>query len=118
LTTKIVDRLKEGRIKNVVPYGEDQLPKPPYIVVRPERDPLNRGRKFRIIVHMKPGQNIFLEDFVYKDLSDLLDNFGAYDRHGNYNILLTENDYTDIIIANDDKTISMERVFLLPSRIF
>jgi len=113
--TKIVEQLKTGTIKNVVPYGVEQLPAPPYVVVRPERDMLGRGRAYRIIVHMQPGQQIFLEDYVFNDLFDLLDNFTATSRNNNYNRLLTENDYTDIIISNDDGTISMERVFLLPS---
>jgi len=118
MTTKIVERLKTGIIKNVVPYGVEQLPEPPYVVVKSEKDPLERGRLYRIIAHYLPGQEIFLDDYVTDDLPDLLDNFSAYSRHGNYNTLLTENDYTDIIIDNDDGTISMERTFLLPTRIF
>ena len=101
----------------MVPFGTEILPAPPYIVVKTEKDPINRGRVYRIIVHMMPGQQTFLEDYLLNDLSDLLDNFSANSRHGNYNVLLTENNYTDIIITNDDKTISMDRVFLLPSRI-
>jgi hypothetical protein len=118
MTTKIVEQLKTGTIKNVAPFGSKKLPAPPYVVVKPERDPLNRGRMYRIIVHYKPGQNKWLEDYITNDLTDLLDNFSAYSRHGNYNTLLTENDYTDIVIDNDDGSISMERTFLLPTRIF
>ena len=118
MITKIVERLKTGTIKKVVPFGVEHLPAPPYIVVKPERDSVGRGRLYRIIVHYLPGQNTFLEDYVINDLSDLLDNFSAESRHGNYNTLLTENDYTDIVISNDDGTISMERTFLLPTRIF
>lgn len=118
MITKIIEQLKTGSIKNVVPYGVEQLPAPPYVVVRPESDTADRGRAFRIIVHMQPGQNIFLENYVFNDLSDLLDNFASRSRHNNYNVLLTENIYSDIITSNDDGTISMERVFLLPSRIF
>lgn len=118
MITKIIERLKTGRIKNVVAYGIEQLPAPPYVIVRPESDPLNRGRRYRIIIHMNPGQQTFLEDYLFNDLSDLLDDFSATSRHNNYNILLAENEYVDTIISNSDRTISMERIFLLPSRIF
>lgn len=117
MITKIVEKLKTGSIKNVVPYGVDQLPKPPYIVVKPTKDFLNRGRSYFIFVHMLPGQNIMLEDYLFNDLSILLDGFTAISRHGNLNNLLTENDYDDIV-RNDDGTISMGRVFLMPSIIF
>ena len=115
---KIVAQLKTGSIKNVVPYGSPQLPNPPYIVVRPEADSIGRGTVYRIIIHMLPGQQIFLEDYLRKDISDLLDEFGATTRHGNYNELMTTDEYNDIIISNDDGTISMERSYLLPSRLF
>lgn len=114
MTTKIVERLKTGIVKNVVPFGVEHLPEPPYTVVKPEKDPLDRGTLYRIIAHYLPGQNEFLKRYIMKDVFDLLDNFMAEMDTGNYNRLLTENDYTDIIIDNDDKTISMERVFLLP----
>ncbi len=118
MTTKIVAQLKTGSIERVVQFGVEQLPEPPYVVVKPEKDPFNRGRRYRIIAHFKPGQNIWLEDYIFNELTDLLDNFSTESRHGNYNTLLTENDYNDIVINNDDKTISMERIFLLPTRIF
>ncbi len=114
MTTKIVDKLKTGIIKNVVPFGVEQLPEPPYTVVKSEKDILNRGTIYRIIAHYLPGQNEFLKRYIMTDVFDLLDNFMAKMDSGNYNTLLTENDYDDIITDNDDKTISMERVFLLP----
>jgi hypothetical protein len=117
MLTKIVAHLKTGSISNVVPFGS-QLPAPPYIVVKPERDILNRGRLFKIIVHMSPGQQIFLEDYVFNDLSILLDDFASETRHRNFNELLNENEYDDIVVSNDDGTISMGRYFLMPSMIF
>lgn len=115
----IVARLKTGVIKNVVAYGYSlQMPEPPYVVVKPEPDVAGRGRSIRIIVHMLPGQNIMLEDYVMNDLSLLLSDFPILSRHGNRNMLLLEQEYTDIMPHNDDETISMERVFLIPSRLF
>ena len=118
MITKIVEQLKTGRIKNVVQYGVEQLPAPPYIVVRTEKDALGRGKLYRIIIHMQPGQEIFLDDYLINDLADLLDNFTTRSRHNNYNRLLTLNDYIDTIVSSDDGTISKERSFLMPSMIF
>jgi hypothetical protein len=115
---KIVAQLKTGDIKNVIPYGTATGNNKPYIVVRPERDAVGRGTVYRIIVHMDPGQQIFLEDYLKDDVSDLLDGFGSETRHGNYNKLETLDEYNDIIVNNDDGTISMERSFLLPSKLF
>jgi hypothetical protein len=118
MLTKIVEHLKTGPITNVIPYGSLPLPEPPYIVVKPERDTLGRGRAFRIVVHMLPGQQIFLEDFVRETLYTLLSEFTSASRHGNINQLDFGDEWSDIIIGNDDSTISMERVFLMPSLIF
>jgi hypothetical protein len=112
--TKIVERLKTGSIKRVVPYGVKILPEPPYVVVKPEKDPVGRGRLFRVIAHFFPGQNIMLEDYVFNEVFNLLDNFASINRHNSYNKLSTENNYIDTIVDNDDGTISMEREFLLP----
>lgn len=118
MITKIVAQLKTGKIKNVVPFGSGNLPAPPYAVVKMENDGLGRGRMVRIIGHMLPGQQTFLEDYMFNDVSVLLDGLKMISRHGNRNILETENEYTDIVANNDDGTISMERRFILPSRIF
>jgi hypothetical protein len=118
MITRIVEKLKTGIIKNVVPYGTIKLPAPPYIVVRPEADGMNRGRIFRIFVHFLPGQIEDLENYIQNDLSKLLGDFEALSRHGNRNKLFTTQDYSDIIANNDDGTISMERRFLMPSMFF
>lgn len=113
----VITKLKTGSISNVVPYGSAR-PAPPYVVVRPEQDPLNRGRVFRIIAHYNPGQQAWLEDYIFNEVKNLLDNYTAETRHENDNQLLTEDEYNDIIVDNDDGTISMERRFLMPSRNF
>ncbi len=115
--TVIVARLKTGSIPDVVPFGTSTLPAPPYVVVKPERDAIGRGRAFRIVAHAAPDQQIFLQDYVFEELSDLLDGYTAESRLGNLNQVLSEQDWTDLIGNNDDGTISMERVFLVPSRI-
>lgn len=118
MTDKIVAQLKTGKITNVVPYGSRNLPSPPYIVVKPIRDPLGRGRMFEIYVHFSPGQINDLEDYLFNDVGVLLDGFESETRHTNNNKLYTEQEYQDIITQNDDKTISMMRPYLMPSILF
>ena len=119
MITKVVEQLKTGTIKNVFKYGaETEMPEPPYIVVKTENDPAGRGKLYRIIGHMLPGQDIMLEDYMTKNISDLLSDFTAVGRNGARNMLLNENEYTDTIPISDDGTISYERVFLMPSRVF
>ena len=118
MLTKIVEKLKTGAIKNVVPYGVASLPAPPYIVVRPEADSLGRGRLMRIFIHMSPGYQAILEDYAFNTVPGLLDDFDTDDRFGNYNEVLSTPDYGDIVTNNDDGTISMERRFLVPQVLF
>lgn len=118
MITKIVERLKTGTVKNVVPYGVASLPAPPSVVVRPEADGLGRGRLFRIIAHFQPGQQTWLEDYIFDEVSDLLTDYKAVSRHGNTNIVRDVEDYIDTVVSNDDGTISMERRFLVPSRLW
>lgn len=110
----IITRLKTGTYTTVVPYGSAR-PAPPYVVVRPTAD--FRGRRFWVYLHMDPGQQSWIEDYVFGELTDLLDEYVADDRHNNTNRLVTDNEYQDII-TNDDGTISMGRAFLMPSRFF
>lgn len=118
MLSKIVARLKTGSIKNVVPFGSIAQ-NPSYIVVKPERAENGIGRRFRIIVHMKPDQQEFLEDYIFNELSTLLTDYQVESRHGNLNQLIMEDDnYTDITISNSDGTISMERCFIMPSKLF
>jgi len=118
MITRIIEKLKTGKIKNVVPYGTHPLPAAPYVVVRAEADGLGRGKIYRIFAHFLPGQICDLEDYIFNDLTLLLRNFEALSRHGNRNKLWTEQDYSDIITNNDDGTISMERRYLMPSKFF
>ena len=115
MTTRIVERLKTGSVKNVVPFGIATMPAAPYVVVKPESGVGERS--FLIIAHFKAGQNILLEDYIFNEVSELLKNFVTTDRHGN-NVRIKDADkYTDIVVENDDSTISMERIFYVPSRL-
>ena len=117
MITKIVEKLKTGTVKNVIPFGWS-LPAAPYVVVKMERDSLGRGIAYRIIAHFKPGQNIFLEDYVMNELMTLLDGYAAITRHGTYQELESTGEWGALVTDNDDSTISMERVFLVPGMIY
>jgi hypothetical protein len=90
------------------------MPNAPYVVVKPEKDPLGRGRIFRVIPHFPPGSQIDLEAYTFEELSTLLDDYQTDSRNGNTNDVLSEQEWTDYVSNNDDGTISMERVFLVP----
>jgi hypothetical protein len=110
----IVKRLRTGKIKNVVEFGTPPTSSP-YIVVKFERVP--GGRNVRVIVHYEQGYGKDLERYIFKDLSLLLRNWKGMDSCGNTFKVKETDEYTDVVVTNDDTTISMERVFYVPLRL-
>jgi hypothetical protein len=108
---KIVAQLKNGSIKNVVPFGS-ALPAAPYVVVKPEKLPYGRG--FRIIAHAAKGGNILLENYAMDEVITLLHDFTESDRFGNRFTVKDTGEWTDVAAISDDSTISMERLFYAP----
>lgn len=116
MTTAIVAQLKTGTYTNVVPFGRTAQ-NPPYVVVKPEFGP-GQTRLFRIFLHVLPSQQILLEDYIFDELTDLLSEFQGTDRNGNVFKLLPTDEFSDFAVTNDDDTLSMERVFLVPQRLY
>jgi hypothetical protein len=114
----IVTKIRAGSITNVAEFGYAKDLTAPYVVVRPERDPAGRGERVRVIAHMLKGQQTFLRRYVRSELSDLLADAEIVSSSGVANVLESEDDWGGILADNDDGTISMERCFLLPSRLF
>jgi len=112
----VVQRLQTGQVTNVVRYGTAQLPAPPYVVVRTEQR--DNGRALRFIAHFQPDQHKWLETYVLKELSDLLSDYHGVTDDGIHFRVIPTQEWSDIITGNDDGTISMERVFLLPGVLF
>jgi hypothetical protein len=119
---QVVKKLKTGAIKTVVPFdslfgsdGNPVYPAAPYIVVKTEKGV--GGRNFRIIVHFPLGARSQLENAMRATIK-LLKGFGATSRNGAYNRLEGPIDYTDVDVVNDDKTISMEALYLMPTKTF
>ena len=122
MITKIVQALKGGLSSaiSVVTFGDLETPNPPYVVIKQENDSASRGTVYRIIGHFSAGQQLFLEDLMRKDIPEILDDFKATDRNSNLNQLeiADNNTLPELIISNDDKTISMEILYFKPDRIF
>lgn len=116
MVNAIKTQLETGTIKNVVVFGDDNLPPAPYVVIKPTSTPVSRGVLYKIFVHYPPGYQKFLTDYIKNELVNLLDNFGAKTAEGNYKTLeLIEEDVGFLNRQNDDKTISMYRSFLAPA---
>ncbi len=115
MINKVVEQLKTGRVKTVVAYGQ-KAACTPYVVVKEE--PAPEGRRMRCIAHFERGQQVFLDDFVRDDMLALLDGVQLTSRYGATNILSVETEPSGLVVDNDDGTISRERCFLLPSKIF
>jgi hypothetical protein len=110
---KVLERLKTGSVTRVYLYGTDHGPDAPYVVVKEEPFP-GRGTQLRIFAHFLPGQQKFLRTYIRETLLDLLDDYEAESDDGNRNIVLSENQISDTMISEEDGTISMWRLFLIP----
>lgn len=112
----IRDRVLTGSIKNAVVFGSDMPKKTPYVVIKPEALPIGTG--IRIVVHYARNDILPMRDYLFNELSDLLNGFIYTDETGTTNEVLDAEEYTDIVISNDDNTISMDRLFYVPSRLY
>ncbi|MHB9293846.1 hypothetical protein Holit_02965 [Hollandina sp. SP2] len=115
----VYERLKGGSIKRVVLFGDSmKVPAPPYVVIKPEADTGNETRRIRIIAHAEQGQQTVLEDYVFTELPVLLGkSVWMTDRNKSRFRLVNSGEWTEVMLGNDDKTIAMERVFILPKRL-
>ena len=64
----VVTKLKTLSVPNVVPFGTAVMPQPPYTVVKPEKDILDRGRCLRVIGHFTPDQQLTLTDYIMQEV--------------------------------------------------
>jgi hypothetical protein len=115
----VVDRLKTGSIKNVIPFGNsDTLPPPPYVCVKQEPGAMNDRQNFRIIVHRKQGEQVLLEKYIFTELSGLL-NSGVWltKADGGKFRVMNNSDWYGPYAEDSDKSIVMERIFYAPKRL-
>jgi hypothetical protein len=118
MITAIINRIKTGSIREVVLFGDSaHVPAPPYVVVKTETGPI-QNRYIRLIVHRNSGEQDLLEDYVFHELTILLGKqVWLTDRNGGRFRLLNGEIWSEPILGNDDETIVMERLFILPYRI-
>ena len=115
MINEIVIRLQTGSIGSVVKFGTRELPAPPYICVKMEKHPVGRG--IRIIAHDIPDNQNILEDYIFRESSEILKNYKFTDAASNYYVIKDADEYTEVVADNDDGTISMERLFFVPNRL-
>lgn len=112
----VIDKLKTGSIKNVVPFGTRDMPNVPYVVVREDPD-IAIGTTYFITVHYPPSNILDLRTYVRSDLLDLLDGFKTSAGTAT-NVMDSAQIIGPIVTNNDDGSISQERQFILTERYF
>jgi hypothetical protein len=115
----VVDRLKTGSIKSVVPFGNSAtVPPPPYVCVKPEPGAMNDRQNFRIIVHRKQGEQVLLEKYIFGELGKLLNPSVWLAKAGGGKFRVMNNaDWYGPYAEDSDKSIVMERIFYAPKRL-
>ncbi len=111
---KIIERIKTGSIKRVIPKGFIARMEKPYIVVAID------GQELRVWAHFKNDQHAFLEDYCRAELSELLNGYQFTTFNGNTARIQPatgEVQGYSRIVLNEDNTISKERRWIIPGRL-
>lgn len=113
----IVEQLKTGSISNVFPRGQNIVnPDRPYVMVW-ESEPIeqkdNQGlNEYIIAVHFPPGNINQVDDYILKEVVDLLDCKTLTTRDGRLVTLHRTMRVSRLIEKNNDGTISRDRAFV------
>jgi len=119
MITAIINKLKTGSITNVYPRGCVVVnPPAPYVIVwgpelvpQPGEDSRGKNQYF-ISVHYTRGFINQLDDYIYNEVVDLLNNIRFVMRDGRRATLHISGAPSNLIETNDDNTISKERIFI------
>ena len=111
---RIIARLKEGSIKNVVPFGTERYGLPPYVIVKLETG--HQRINVRIILRIPQGTQQLYRPYLFSEVSDLLKDWMSTDENGNTFIVWDSGDWSEASALTDDNTLSMERIFYVPFR--
>ena len=119
MITAIINQLKTGSITNVYPRGDIITNyQPPYVIVwgpelvpQPGNEDQGKNQYF-ISAHFTRGFINQLDDYIYDEIVDLLNNFRGVMRDGRKATLHISGAPSNLIEGNDDNTISKERVFI------
>lgn len=116
MIAKVLEKVKTSSVKSVILFGATRPAAAPYDVIKTEKT--IGHRRFRIIAHRKPGENVALEAHI-RELIVLLDGYSATTARTTHNVLHFEPEgIQDVSAVSDDGTISMEASFLMPTRTF
>lgn len=119
MLSAIITQLKTGSITTVLPRGAVTTnPQPPYVIVWgpeliPQAGDEDRGKnQYFIAAHFARGFVNELDDYVYNELVDLLDEEVLIMRDLRKAKLRISGAPSNLIEGNDDNTISKERTFI------
>lgn len=109
----VVNKLKTGAWKSVIPFGM-KLPTAPYLVVKEEPAPALGYIRWRIIGHALPSQLMLLRTYMRKDVRALLlGPVAGVSPDNRYMVLeeMPEENPGALSVISDDGTISIESIF-------
>ena len=107
----IVERIKTGGIKNAVFFGNNFYRKEtPYVVIKPVAG--GDRMLYQIIVHAVLGTQDFLEDYVFKELPELLKK--PLEAGGKQITVRSTGQWNGPYVDGSDNTLAMSRDFYIP----
>jgi hypothetical protein len=110
----IVSELKKGSVKAVVPFGSSTLPAAPYLVVKEEPTPVLGRTTYRVIGHWPKGDILGVRRYMRRDVYNLLANKTLTSPNtGAKNLVESAQEIGTLVLENDDKTVSMERLMFV-----
>jgi hypothetical protein len=110
INTLVLNKIKEGSIKNVVFFGDsDAMPAAPYVVVKQEAG--ENRIVYRFIAHAFMGEQDMLDAYVRYELTALLKDVKT--DKGTIKFYST-GEWFGVQARSDDNTISMERTYFVP----
>ena len=107
----LVNRIKEGGIKNAVFFGNSfDRKETPYVVIKPEAG----GDRilYRFIVHAVLGTQDFLKDYVFRELPELLKT--PLEAGGKQITVRSTGHWNGPYVDGSDNTLAMSRDFYIP----
>ncbi|MCL2293566.1 MAG: hypothetical protein FWC36_01690 [Spirochaetes bacterium] len=120
MNTAIINKLKEGSIKNVILFGDSEtIPSLPYVVLKPEPSEEHDKQNFRITVHRNQGESALAEAYIFTELPGLFNRVWLETGNSGKFRLMNSGEWFGPLPPNDDGTIAAgtiayERIFFAP----
>jgi len=108
---ELIERLKTGSVKNVILFGDSMnKPKLPYVVVKPIAG--GDRKLLQIFVHTALGMQDFIEEYIIKELSELLKE--PLESEGKFITVQSTGAWLGPYVDESDNTLAMSRDFFIP----